>query len=83
MVFFKRIRLPEPPWRWSIYKLSRRVRGLEGVYDVMPEYAAPGRYLLHVWAVLLDDLDEKIREVARKRPRDVKIDVILYRREIG
>lgn len=81
MGFFKWIRLPEPPWRWSIYKLSRKVGELEGVYDVMPEYAAPGRYLLHVWAFLLDDLEDKIREVAWKRPRDVKIDVILYRRE--
>lgn len=73
----------ELPWRWSIYKLSRKVGELEGVYDVMPEYAGPGRYLLHVWAVLLDDLDEKIREVAWKRPRNVKIDVLLYRREVG
>ena len=76
--FFRRLHLP---WHWSINKLSQKLIALEGVYDVMPEYAAPGRYLLHVWAFLLDDLEPRIREAARKRPRDVKIDVILYRRD--
>ncbi len=71
------------PWRWTIDKLSQRVKALEGVYDVMPEYAAPGRYLLHVWAVMLDDLEPRIRGAVRKRPRGIKIDVLLYRREIG
>lgn len=79
---FSRIRLPSPPWKWSIYKLSRKIQDIEGVYDVMPEYAAPERYLLHVWAFLHDGLENKIRQVAWKRPRNVKIDVILYRREL-
>ncbi|WP_172408244.1 hypothetical protein [Desulfosporosinus sp. FKA] len=81
MGIFKRIRLPDPPWKWNIGKLSQRILALEGVYDVMPEYVSPGRYLVHVWAEIRDDLESRIRDVAYRRPRDVKIDVLLYRRE--
>lgn len=81
MGIFKRIRLPDPPWKWNIGKLTQKIAGLEGVYDVLPEYVAPGKYLLHVWVEIWDGLETQIREVAYKRPREVKIDVLLYRRE--
>jgi hypothetical protein len=68
-------------WRWSISKATQQVLSIDGVYDVMCEPSTPGRYLLHVWVVSLDEVSPKIREALRKRPRSVKIDVWLYRRE--
>lgn len=68
-------------WRWSINKATQQVLNIEGVYDVMYEPSTTGRYLLHVWATSLDNVGPKIREVLRKRPRSVKIDVLLYRRD--
>lgn len=68
-------------WRWTINKATQQVLNIEGVYDVMYEPSTTGRYLIHVWATSLDKVDQRLREVLRKRPRNVKIDVFLYRRE--
>jgi hypothetical protein len=80
--FSSLIRKQVNKWKWSIDKATQQVLDIEGVYDVMYEPSTPGRYLLHVWATSPEKVEKRLREVLRKRPRRIKIDVLLYRREV-
>ncbi|MCF8566899.1 hypothetical protein LLE49_19455 [Alicyclobacillus tolerans] len=74
--------------RWRVKKVHRRLLELDYVYDVMMEEPVQDRFLIHIWVNELsperrEELEPRIREIVRRRPRHIKVDVHLYRRDAG
>ena len=73
--------------RWSIKKAKRQLLALQHVYDVMIEKPAGSRFLVHLWVNDLEEvkngIEPQIREIMFRRPREIKVDVLLYGRVAG
>lgn len=74
--------------RWRMHKARRKLLEIGYVYDVMYEQPMPDRYLVHIWVTELNDetrsvIEPKIREVMKRRPKHIKVDVYLYRRDVA
>ena len=73
--------------RWSIKQAKRQLLALQHVYDVMIEKPTDSRYLVHLWVNDLEQtrsiVEMQIREIMIRRPRDLKVDVLLYGRVAG
>lgn len=73
---------------WRIGKAKRKLLEIGYVYDVMYEQPSENRYLVHVWVSDLNErirgiIEPQIREIMRRRPSHIKVDVFLYRRDAG
>lgn len=86
MRFFSRwVRKGLRRFRWSIGKVCDRLQQLPQIYDVREEQVDNDRFLVHIWVNGLDrqvgqKLETEIRKAVSRRPRDIKLDVLLYRR---
>lgn len=72
--------------RWSIRKVKKRLLQIDHVYDVMYEAPLSHRYLFHIWVNNLNEcvrgiIEPQIKEAMRGRPREIKVDVLIYRRD--